>query len=117
MKELEVGDRVYLKILRQYSSEIRNYLFSEVVRVTKTQAILANGIKLKREIISSYYSSDYYAQIGDIYSDWRIVTDEILAEFKEWKETKEINDWFSNKVFTNEEKKQIYHIFNKENND
>lgn len=112
MEELKVGDKVYLKTIKQYSSETKNYLFSEVSRVTKTQAILANGLRLKKEPVISYYSSsDYYIQVGDIHNNWKIATDEVLAEYKKWSEESKIKDWWNNKVFTIEEKEQIYYYF------
>lgn len=112
MEELKVGDKVYSKTYRRYGgSKIKGYDFNVVERVTKTQAVLKNGAKLRKEATTDFNRLTCYSEIKDSYNQWYIVTDEILAEFKQWKETKEINEWFEKKEFTNEEKKQIYYYF------
>lgn len=101
---LKIGDRLCQKVYRRFGSGIDGYNFGEVVRVTKTQAILDSGIKLLRVPNFNGFLKKYeYETYGDRYKTWELETRELVEEAKEFKRIREINSWFNSKKFTQEE--------------
>lgn len=108
METLKVGDKVYNQLSPRWRDDIY-YKFATVERLTKTQAILSDGTKLINEPLEDFYIKKVgFCVYGDRYTKWRFVTEEIIEKAKAEKEKQTINNWFSNKKFTNEEKKIIY---------
>jgi hypothetical protein len=114
MEKLKVGDKVY-NISKNRWSDITYYNLSEVVRLTKTQAVLENGTKLINELVTDYNREKCFSEYGDRYNKWYIQTPEILEKAKAEKEKQIVRNWFENRKFTDEEKKKIYLQFKKEN--
>ena len=109
MKRLEVGDKVYNKEHARWGGNVY-YRFEVVERLTKTQAVLSNGIKLINEPVKSSFSKDTvgYSVHGDRWKKWHIQTDEIILEAKAEKERQTINSWFELRKFTESEKQIVY---------
>jgi len=89
---LNKGDEV-VEINRGFSGNVY-YSFNKVVRVTKTTAILGNGITLRR-----YGNS------------WQLSTPQIKAAAAAERERQAINTWFKNYQFTDADKKTICELF------
>lgn len=101
---LKIGDKLCQKVYRRFVGGIAYYNFSEVVRVTKTQAVLDSGIKLLREPRFDGFVKKYvYETYGDSYRTWELETRELVEEAEEFKRISEINSWFNCKKFTQEE--------------
>ena len=113
MEKLKIGDKVYFKKHAQWSNDI-SFRFDEVVRLTKTQAVLLSGVKLINEpIISGFDKSISYRVFGSPYEpDWRILTPEILEEQKQEEYRRVVVKWFDGKSFNEKEKFLIYDLFN-----
>ena len=109
MKRLEVGDKVYNKEHARWGGNVY-YRFEVVERLTKTQAVLSNGIKLINEPVKSSFSKDTvgYSVHDDRWKKWHIQTDEIILEAKAEKERQTINSWFELRKFTESEKQIVY---------
>jgi hypothetical protein len=108
MELLKIGDKLYFREYYRWTSSVA-YKFATVERLTKTQAILSNGIKLINKPQKCRYDNSVgYPVFGNMLSKWHIETEEILLEDKKEREIKFINSWFGNKKFTNEEKRIIY---------
>ncbi len=108
MEKLKVGDKLYLKQHARWGDDIY-YQFASVERLTKTQAVLSNGVKLINEPSKDYYSKEIgYSVYGDRWTKWYFQNEQILIEAKVEKEKRLIDNWFSKRKFTNEEKKIIY---------
>jgi len=111
MQPLKVGDKVYLKKCPSYSNNCY-YYFQNVVRLTKTQAVLSSGKKLINTPKVDYQSKTiYYRAYGDMWEEWRIQTTEILEEAKLEKERRSILGWFDSHKFSEEEKRIVYNTF------
>ena len=107
---LKIGDELcHISIGRRTTY----YTFSKIKRFTKTQIILENGIKLKRNpYLNSIKNVYVYPQIKS-YAFWQITTPELLHEFQLNEQKNKVEKWFNNKDFTYEEKEMIYNMFNK----
>lgn len=111
---LKIGDRLCQKVYKRFGSGIQGYNFEEVVRVTKTQAVLDSGIKLLREPKFNGFDKKYvYETYGDTYSTWDFETTDIIDESKEFNRISKINSWFNSKKFTQEEIIIIHDTLNK----
>lgn len=111
MELLKLGDKVYEKTHQRYGNNIY-YNFSEVERLTKTQAILANGKKIINEPTKGHYDTVIgYPTYGNRWDKWHIVTPEILEEAQKEKTRQTIVRWFDNRKFSEEEKYIIYNTF------
>ena len=108
MEKLKVGDKVY-KIENSRWHKSKNYILDEVVRLTKTQAVLKSGCKLINEPTTNWSKEGVcYCEHGDRWIKWFIQTEEIIKEAKAEKERQIIERWFRDKEFTDEEKREIY---------
>jgi hypothetical protein len=113
--KLEVGDKL---VAIQHSRYGSGKSFTHVVidRVTKTQAITTSGRKIKLEgNINQFDKILYFEEIPFSYhnTDYQLETDETQLEETKEIERRKIDSWFSEKKFTDEEKKQIYKLLNK----
>ena len=104
MENLKVGDKVY-NINNKWGNTIYN--ISTVIRVTKTLAILENGIRIK---INAELEGKF-KQYGSAYNEWQIVTDEIMKKIKNIQSQKTINKWFKDTIFTDVMKIIVYNQF------
>jgi len=107
MEKLKVGDKIYVAETSKWSSRV-NYIIDEVVRLTKTQAVLSKGTKIINEPTIDWYKKYCFLQYGNRYNRWYHQTDEILDNIKIEKEKQLIENWFYNKKFTEEEKRIVY---------
>ncbi len=107
MEKLKIGDKLYIVQTKRWSSEV-DYILDEVVRLTKTQAVLKCGRKLINEPAKDWHKEDCFLEYGDRYKKWYLQTEEILEIVKAEKERRTINQWFDSKKFTDEEKRIIY---------
>lgn len=117
MKELEVGDKLVLISHQKWGNNMY-YNFSEVERLTKTQAILKDGTKLIKEPVSCYdfeksERKERFMTYGDRWRKWQFVTDSILEDAKKENHRQKVNNWFSSQKFTQEQILEIYNLFNK----
>lgn len=111
MEELKVGDKLY-NVGQNGFGDFFRYSFSEVVRLTKTLAVLDNGERLKNKPVKSLITGEIgYALASNRWVYWHILTKEIqdLAEEENQKIT--IHDWFKDRHFNMEDKRMIYHYF------
>lgn len=111
MKQLEIGDKVY-NIHRDGFNDFQRYTFSEVVRLTKTLAVLENGVRLTNQAKTSWISEDIcYSVYRDYWTYWHLASE--LAIKNAIAENAKIvaYDWFETKVFNLTEKQAIYKLF------
>ena len=108
--KLEKGDKVYFANRYRLSEDIK-YIFEEVERLTPTQAILTNGARLKNKITKDWNGNLCFIEHGDR-EKWYIVTDKVLEDAKKEAQRQKTNSWFSKQQFTDEQKQQIYNLFN-----
>lgn len=113
-RKLEVGDNLYMTRYRYGKESIPE--FASVVRLTPTQAILSNGVRLKNESkYSSFKNEVFFSVIGDAYDDWYFQTPEIVEKAKRLNEESRIRRWFEFKKWDIEEMKLIYETFKEKN--
>lgn len=113
MSKLEIGDKVYNAKQNGFSDFIR-YSFSEVVVLTKTLAVLKNGVKLFNEPRISYITEDVgYSVSRQKGLHWHLVSLEAIRKAQIENEKIAAHDWFSKKEFGLDEKKLIYRQFKK----
>ena len=111
MEMLKVGDKLY-NVGKDGFGDFLRFSFSEVVRLTKTLAVLENGVRLKNKPIRSLISGEIgYALATNKWMYWHLVSDEILQKAEEEKEKIAIHDWFEQRSFDLSEKKIIYQLF------
>lgn len=114
MRKLVIGDKVYNTEQNGFTDFVR-YSFSEVVALTKTLAVLKNGIKLYNKPEHSYISEDIgYSVSRQRGKHWHLVSIEAIRKAQLEQERIRINDWFTSKDFTFEEKRAIYQHFHKD---
>ncbi|WP_035670789.1 hypothetical protein [Flavobacterium sp. 83] len=107
MEKLKIGDKVYIAESLKWSKRV-NYVLDEVIRLTKTQAILSKGRKIINEPTRDWCKKDCFAEYGERYNKWYLQTNEILVTVKAEIERQTIEQWFCTKKFTDEEKRIIY---------
>lgn len=107
MEKLKTGDKVYIAESSKWSRRV-NYILDEVVRVTKTQAVLSKGRKIINKPTIDWDKKYCFAEYGERYNKWYLQTDEILVTVKAERERQTIEQWFDTKKFTDEEKRIIY---------
>ena len=108
MEKLKVGDKIYIAETSRWSKRI-NYVLDEVVRLTKTQAVLSEGRKIINEPTTEWNNKETcFCEYGDRYRKWFLQTEEVLIKVKAERERQFIEQWFSAKKFTDEEQRLIY---------
>ncbi len=108
MEKLKIGDKIYIAETSRWSKRI-NYVLDEVVRLTKTQAVLSKGRKIINEPTTERNNKEtYFSEYGDRYRKWFLQTEEVLIKVKAERERQFVEQWFSNKKFTDEEQRLIY---------
>jgi len=111
MEDLKVGDKLY-NVSQNGFGDFYRYSFSEVVRLTKTLAILDNGVRLRNKPVKSLINDEIgYALATNRWVYWHIVSDEILRRAEKENEMIAIHDWFKDRSFNFLEKTMIYNLF------
>lgn len=114
---LKIGDKVCLIKGHRWGTG-NSYYFSEVVRLTKTMAVLANGRKLVNNGIKYPHrevpDALYYKEHGDKWTEWQLTTPEIIKECEIQREEDKAVNWFHNYKFNVQDKIKIYNLFNKQ---
>ena len=111
MRQLEVGDKVY-NIHRDGFNDFQRYTFSEVVRLTKTLAVLENGVRLTNQAKTSWISEDIcYSVYRDYWTYWHLTSEKAIQNASAENEKIAAYDWFEGKVFSLKEKQAIYKMF------
>ena len=110
MDKLKVGDKVYRTSSLGFTN-FTQYQFSEVIRLTNTQAVLKNGVRLVNEPRMGFTDSIGFSEHGQRFAMWYPQNDEILQEAKAEAMKVKIYNWFFKRKFTEEEKAIIYKTF------
>ncbi|MFX0557988.1 pyruvate kinase [Maribacter sp. CXY002] len=111
MEQLKIGDKVYNTTQNGFTDFIR-YSFSEVVGLTKTMAILKNGVKLINQPKVSYITEDVgYSVSRKKGMHWHLVSLSAIRKAQLENEKIKAHDWFESKEFTLGEKQIIYNLF------
>ncbi len=100
-KFLKVGDKLY-------SVRNHHYKFGTVERLTKTQAVLSNGVRLINASKKDWFGNSGYQVYGDSFVEWYLETPEILEDHSKIKERQMINLWFDKRKFSHEDKRIVY---------
>ena len=108
--KLEVGDKVYYANRNNYHSTVR-YTFETVERLTATQAVLTNGAKLKNQECKDWSGTLSFIEIGSR-DYWHLTTEKVLEDARKEATRQKIDNWFFKQKFTDEQKQQIYNLFN-----
>ncbi|ASV28750.1 pyruvate kinase [Maribacter cobaltidurans] len=111
MEKLKVGDKVYNTKQNGFADFVR-YSFSEVVALTKTLAILKNGVRLINQPKNSYITEDIGYSVSRCKgTHWHLVSLEAIRKAQIENEKIAAHDWFNEQDFTNEDKLEIYRYF------
>ncbi len=113
MRELEVGDKVY-NVKQDGFGDFARYSFSEVEKLTKTLAILKNGIRLYNQPRPSYITEDIgYCVSRQKGVHWHLLSLKAIRKAQVENQKIAAYDWFESKEFTLKEKMYIYEQFKK----
>ncbi len=111
MKVLEVGDKMY-NVKQDGFGDFARYTFSEVTALTKTLAILKNGVRLFNQPRPSYIIEDVgYCVSRQKGVHWHLVTLEAIRNAQIENEKIAVHNWFEAKTFNLKEKQFIYRQF------
>ncbi len=111
MELLKVGDKVYNTKQNGFNDFVR-YSFSEVVRVTKTLAVLKNGIRLVNRPEVSYITESIGFSVSRQRGvHWHLVSLQAIRNAQIENEKIRAYEWFENKEFSLKEKQFIYKMF------
>ncbi len=113
MRKLEVGDKVY-NVKQNGFSDFARYSFSEVVALTKTLAVLKNGVRLFNQPKLSYIVEDIgYSVSRNKGTHWHLVSLKAIRNAQIENEKIAAYEWFEAKEFSIKEKQLIYREFKK----
>lgn len=111
MRELEVGDKLY-NVKQNGFADFARYSFSEVVELTKTLAILKNGIRLYNQPKISYIMEDVGYSVSRMKGvHWHLVSLKAIRKAQIENEKIKVHDWFEAREFSLKEKQLIYKEF------
>lgn len=110
MEQLKIGDKMY-NVRQQGFDDFMRYSFTEVVELTKTLAVLKNGVKLINQPKTSYIEPIGYSEKTDRSTHWHLMTVDVIRKAQIENEKIAIHDWFEEKKFNFEEKRAIYKAF------
>lgn len=111
MEKLKVGDKVYNTRQNGFTDFVR-YSFSEVISLTKTLAVLKNGVRLVNQPKTSYITEDIgYSVSRNKGTHWHLVSLEAIHKAQIENERIAAHEWFDEQSFTIEEKLEIYRHF------
>ena len=112
MEKLKVGDKVFVKKTHAWCGV--SYFLSEVDRLTKTMAVLKNGIKLINEPKVSSWGTGIerivYEKYGDRYEKWHIPSESDINELEQFTYQQKIIRWYNDNKdkFSFEQIERIY---------
>lgn len=110
MEYLKIGDKLF-NVKRDGFNDFARYSFSEVVRLTKTLAVLKNGVKLVNQPRKSYIISDVgYSVSKSKGVHWHLVTLDAIRDAQLENEKIVAYDWFQEKKFNIKEIEYIYKL-------
>ena len=113
MKELEIGDKLY-NVKQNGFTDFARYSFSEVVALTKTLAILKNGVRLyNRPRISYIMENIGYSVARKKGVHWHLVSLKAIRDAQLENQKIAAYDWFEAKEFSIQEKQIIFNQFKK----
>jgi len=113
MRALELGDKVY-NVKQDGFGDFARYTFSEVVKLTKTLAILKNGTRLYNQPRPSYIIEDVgYCVSRQKGVHWHLVSLKAIRKAQIEREKIVAYEWFASREFTLKEKMYIYEQFKK----
>jgi len=97
MRELEVGDKMY-NVKQDGFGDFARYTFSKVIKLTKTLAILENGVRLYNQARPSYIIEDVrYCDSRKKGVHWHLVSLKAIRNAQVEKEKIAAYDWFQAK--------------------
>jgi hypothetical protein len=110
MEKLKIGDKLY-NVAQDGFNDFARYSFSEVIGLTETLAILKNGIRLVNAPKQSYIMEDIgYSVSRKKGTHWHLVSLQAIRNAQVENGKIKIHDWFEEKQFTFQEKKQVYEL-------
>ena len=112
MRDLVVGDKMY-NVRQEGFSDFVRYSFSEVVELTKTLAVLKNGVRLANRPRASFIEEYGYAVSKSKSTHWHLVSIKAIRQAQIENQKIAAHDWFEGKTFTLKEKQFIYNAFQK----
>ena len=113
MRQLDVGDKLY-NVKQDGFGDFARYSFSEVVKLTKTLAVLKNGVRLYNQPRPSYIIEDVgYCVSRKRGTHWHLVSLKAIRNAQVENQKIAAYDWFESKKFTLQEKQLIYKEFQK----
>ena len=108
-----MGDKMY-NVRQDGFGDFARYTFSEVVQLTKTLAILKNGVRLYNQPRPSYITEDIgYCVSRKKGVHWHLVSLKAIRNAQVENEKIAACDWFQDREFTLIEKQFIYREFKK----
>lgn len=111
MELLEVGDKMYT-VKRDGFEDFARYSFSEVVRLTKTLAVLKNGVRLVNKPKESFIMEEIgYSVARDYANHWHKVSLKAIRTAQIENQKIKVHDWFEQRQFSLAEKSLIYKQF------
>ncbi len=111
MRELKVGDKLY-NVKQNGFADFARYSFSEVVSLTKTLAILKNGVRLYNQPKVSYIIEEVgYSVSRQKGVHWHLVSLEAIRNAQIEDEKIKAYQWFKTKDFSLEDKVLVYRKF------
>lgn len=110
MRKLQIGDKMY-NVKQKGFNDFMRYSFSEVVELTKTLAVLKNGVRLINQPRTSFVEPIGYSVNKDKGTHWHLMTVDVIRKAQIENEKIAIHDWFEQKTFSLEEKRAIYKAF------
>jgi hypothetical protein len=111
MRLLEIGDKLY-NVKQDGFGDFARYSFSEVETLTKTLAILKNGVRLYNQPRASYIIEDVgYCVSRQKGVHWHLVSLKAIRNAQLENQKIAAHDWFETKEFTLQEKQLIYKEF------
>lgn len=111
MRKLEIGDKLY-QVQRDGFDDFARYRFSEVVKLTKTLAILKNGVRLRNEPKESFLVEDIgYSVYRERGNHWHLVSLQAIRKAQIEQEKIRAHDWFHQKKFSLDEKVKLFKLY------
>jgi len=108
---LKIGDKMY-NVKRDGFEDFARYTFSEVVRLTKTLAVLKNGVRLLNKPKESFIMEEVgYSVARDYHNHWHKVSLNAIRTAQIENQKIKVHEWFEQRQFSLEEKKIIYKQF------
>lgn len=113
MEKLKVGDKMY-NVKQNGFTDFARYSFSVVIELTKTLAVLKNGVRLINIPKISYIVEDIGFSVNRKKGEhWHHVSINAIRNAQIENKKIEAHDWFQHKEFSIEEKQLMFNYFKK----